>query len=113
MNIEIPNATWKDRILYFAGQRRAYLIEGDSMLPTLNDGDAVLIKPTKKIVVGDIILADHPFKSSVTILKRVAGISVDGALTLSGDNVAESTDSRSFGDVPLESIIGRVTCRLK
>ncbi|MFZ1702165.1 MAG: nickel-type superoxide dismutase maturation protease [Pyrinomonadaceae bacterium] len=113
MDNEIPNATWKDRVLYFAGRRQAYLIEGDSMLPTLNDGDAVLIKPTRDIVVGDVILAYHPFKSSVTILKRVAEVAADGSLTLSGDNLAESTDSRSFGAVSVESIIGRVICRLK
>lgn len=83
------------------------------MLPTLKEGDAVLITSPADIKVGDIVLTGHPYRSSVTILKRVAEFRADGALLLTGDNAAESTDSRSFGAVSIESIIGRVICRLK
>lgn len=82
------------------------------MSPTLNSGDAVLVDTRANINVGDIVLADHPYKSSVTILKRVAEISADGRISLTGDNQAESTDSRTFGPVSIKSIIGRVECRL-
>lgn len=82
------------------------------MSPTLNSGDAVLIDPRAKINVGDIVLADHPYKSSVTILKRVAEMNADGSISLLGDNGAESTDSRTFGPVSIKSIVGRVECRL-
>ena len=83
------------------------------MLPTLKDGDVVLLDHKAKPAAGDIVLANHPFKKSVKILKRVSGFDAKGDLILTGDNAAESTDSRSFGAVPLKYLIGKVTCRLK
>ncbi len=83
------------------------------MLPTLKDGDAVLINPNARLQVGDIVLANHPYKKSVKILKRIREFADNGDLFLIGDNAAESTDSRTFGLVSLEYIKGKVTCRLK
>ena len=83
------------------------------MSPTLNDSDAVLIKPGAKVKVGDLVLAKHPYKLSVTIVKRVTEILPDGALILKGDNPVESTDSRSFGSISPDRAIGTVVCRLK
>ena len=111
MGIEFRPPNWMERLLYFAGRRIAFLVQGDSMSPALNDGDTVLVRPRVDINVGDIVLADHPYRSSVTILKRVARIA-DGRVTLAGDNEAASTDSRTFGPVSIKSIIGRVECRL-
>ena len=112
MGSELRPPTWKERLLYFLGRRIAFLVEGDSMSPTLNDGDTVLIHPGAAIGVGDIVLAEHPYKSSVTILKRVSGLDADGLVNLTGDNEVESTDSRTFGPVSIKSVIGRVVCRL-
>ena len=83
------------------------------MLPGLKDGDAILINPSEKIAEGDVVLARHPFKESVKILKRLKNFTDTGDLYLVGDNAAESTDSRSFGAVPSEYLIGKATCRLK
>jgi len=105
-----PN--WTERLLYLLGRRIAFLVQGDSMAPALSDGDTVLIDPRAAIAVGDIVLADHPYKSSVTILKRVSGIETDGRVSLIGDNDTESTDSRTFGPISIKSIVGRVECRL-
>ena len=112
MRTELRKPTWTERLLYFLGRRTAFLVEGDSMSPTLNSGEAVLIDPRAKIDVGDIVLADHPYKSTVTILKRVAEVNADGSIRLLGDNDVESTDSRTFGPVSIKSVIGRVECRL-
>lgn len=106
-------ANWKDRILYFLGRRRAFLVTGGSMLPTLNDGDVVLIGSTADISLGDIVVAQHPYKQSVKILKRVSEIDAEGRLLLTGDNPSESTDSRTFGTVSLEYVYGKAVCRLK
>ena len=113
MENELPKAKWKDRILYYLGRRRAFLVEGNSMAPALKSGAVVLIHRHAKIKSGDLVLAKHPYKSSVSILKRVAEIEPDGGLVLIGDNSLESTDSRTFGAVSIESIIGPVICRLK
>lgn len=108
----LPKATWMHRLQYSMGRLLGYVISGDSMSPTLNEGDAVLIKPNAKPRVGDIILARHPYKTSVKIVKRVSEILPDGALILIGDNPVESTDSRSFGSISRDHIIGRVVCRI-
>ena len=83
------------------------------MLPTLKDGDAVLIDPKAEVEVGDIVLANHPFKQSVKILKRISEISADDKFSLTGDNADESSDNRSFGEISKKDILGKVSCRLK
>lgn len=113
MEDELRQANWKDRVLYFLGRRRAFLVEGNSMSPTLSSGDAVLIDPNAEAKIGDMVLVNHPYKTSVTILKRVSEIGANGNLMLTGDNPAESTDSRTFGAVSIECLIGKVVCRLK
>ena len=106
-------ANWKDLILYRLGRRRVFLVKGDSMTPTISSGEAVQVQRVEKYAIGDIVLADHPYKKGLRILTRVARIEHDGALQLIGDNPAESTDSRTFGAISIESILGRVVCRLK
>jgi len=108
----LREANWKDRIMYAVGRRKIFRVQGDSMLPTLKDGDAVMIIPTKSIAPGDVVLANHPYKSSVKILKRVSEINDDGRYLLIGDNPAESTDSRAFGSLSIEYIQGKAVCRL-
>jgi nickel-type superoxide dismutase maturation protease len=109
----MKEANWKERIWFFLGRRKGFLVEGNSMLPALKDGDAVLIERSEKVSEGDIVLVNHPFKESVKILKRVKNFDDKGDLFLAGDNRDESTDSRTFGAVPLKYLIGKVTSRLK
>ena len=98
--------------MYRIGRRRAFLVEGDSMMPTLKNGDSVLIDTKAKIGIGDLVLANHPYKSSVKIIKRITDITRTGELKLTGDNPAESTDSRTFGRVSKANLIGKVVCLL-
>jgi nickel-type superoxide dismutase maturation protease len=113
MENDLPEANWTERILFFLGRRKGFLVEGNSMLPALKDGDAVLINPKVKFAAGDIVLARHPFKESVKILKRISEITPDGKYILTGDNAAASTDSRSFGEIPAKDVLGKAVCRLK
>ena len=113
MNNVIKKAGLKELALYVLGRRTAFLIEGDSMLPTLTDGDRVLVANHVNIEVGDVVLAKHPYKMSVKIVKRISSVGDDGRLTLIGDNPDTSTDSRAFGTVSLESVIGKVTSKLR
>ena len=83
------------------------------MAPTLADGDVVLVKPVSKPVVGNIVLVQHPYKKSVKIIKRIAAAEENGRYELRGDNPAESTDSRTFGCVPLKYILGEAVGLLK
>ena len=83
-------------------------IKGDSMWPSLNDGDEVecLRFFDQEISVKDLIVFKHPFKSSVTCLKRVKSISSKG-IFVEGDNPdpLASEDSHNFGLVKIDSII--------
>jgi nickel-type superoxide dismutase maturation protease len=95
------------------GRRLGFNVQGTSMVPALKDGETVLVDPHAGVEAGDIVLARHPYKQSVKVLKRVREIDAAGRLFLVGDNAAESTDSRTLGLFPVESIIGTAVCRLK
>lgn len=85
------------------------------MAPTLVSGDEVLIDPRayrhRAPAAGDVVVCLHPYQRDVRIVKRVARVE-DGRCTLTGDQPDESTDSRSFGTVAFDRILGRVTARL-
>lgn len=85
------------------------------MIPLLKAGDEVLVNPrayrNHAPCVGDIVVAQRPNRSTVAMIKRVSSKLEDGRIILLGDNPDASTDSRSFGPVPLENIIGKVTSK--
>lgn len=82
------------------------------MLPALASGDDVLYAPGLAATPGDFVVARHPFDTSVLLIKRVERFDDRGYAWLVGLNPAASTDSRSFGAVPPDRLLGRVTCRL-
>lgn len=108
---DLPEFDWFETTAYYLGWREVWSVEGDSMYPTLRDGDLVIVNPHDEIRVGDIVLASHPFKSSIKMVKRVAEVTADGRYFLLGDNAIESEDSRSFGAIRAGDVIGRVTSR--
>jgi len=79
-------------------------VVGTSMSPTLAPGDRlVAIRRWRPLRQGDVVVLTDPTSPHRRIVKRVRAI--DGArATVLGDNEAASTDSRSFGDVPVASI---------
>ncbi len=83
---------------------------GESMQPTLLDGDEVLVAAYGRRAPqrGDVVLLQHPLHSDVRVIKRVASLEADRVF-VQGDNPAQSTDSRSFGGVPRSNILGRIT----
>ena len=89
------------------------MVEGDSMLPLLKDGDGLLIDPDAEVVPGDIVLAKHPFKKRVMIVKRLAEVDENGNYVLIGDNPEESSDSRTFGALSKKHILGKAIGKLK
>lgn len=85
------------------------------MAPLLEPGDEVLVDPRAFRRTpprpGDIVVARHPYRTDLLLIKRVAQVLENGNCTLEGDNQSESTDSRAFGSLPAERIMGRVTSR--
>lgn len=93
---------------------RRWEVSGRSMLPALEPGDWLIVERVRPggrpVQPGDIVLARDPRERARMLIKRVARVDDDGAWLL-GDNPAESTDSRQFGPVALDEVVGRVRWR--
>lgn len=85
-------------------------ISGDSMWPTYPDGSQFFLNPCsiEDLSVGDIVLAQHPFHSTIQIVKRIQSIQSQ-TVFLVGDNPdpLASEDSHNFGAVRHQAILGR------
>ena len=105
-----------DLLLWGLRRRKRYRVVGSSMLPTLRPDQQVLVDVgayrRRRPTPGEIVVARHPFRSDMKLIKRVEAVEPDGGLRLVGDNPAASTDSRSLGIVAPQFLEGRVQCRL-
>ena len=84
-----------------------------SMEPALRPGDWLLVRRTRRIRPGQIVLARHPARPDLLLVKRAAR-RVDGGWWLESDNpaaAAGAVDSRRFGAVPAPLIEGRLLAR--
>jgi nickel-type superoxide dismutase maturation protease len=81
------------------------------MMPALVPGERVLFDRLAYVRgqprVGDVVLARHPARPGVRMVKRVAEVYPEGGFVLLGDNADESTDSRTVGTFRREDIVGR------
>jgi nickel-type superoxide dismutase maturation protease len=84
-----------------------------SMEPALHPGDWLFVRRTRRIRPGQIVLARHPGRPELLLVKRAAR-RVDGGWWLESDNPgAGAVDSRRFGAVPGDLIEGRVLGRYR
>ncbi|CAN6475336.1 unnamed protein product [Victoria cruziana] len=113
-------------------------VHGNSMKPTLNpgskafpvsmSGDLVLVEKLclnkYKFSNGDVVVFGNPNNHKQTLVKRMIALPGDwlripetyeimkvpeGHCWVEGDNYNSSTDSRSFGPIPLGLVKGRAT----
>ncbi|HWG94378.1 MAG TPA: S26 family signal peptidase [Mycobacteriales bacterium] len=83
------------------------LVAGPSMLPTLADGDALLVRWGAAARPGDVVVARFPARPGLLVVKRA--VRPDGGLWwVEGDSSAVADDSRRYG--PAE-VLGRVVLR--
>jgi len=96
--------------------------DGNSMEPTIRSGDVLFVNrmsyglrlPGRAGYVvrwadpadGDVVV--FPVPSGGIAVKRSVGACEDGGFMAMGDNPRLSYDSRSFGPVSADSVIGRV-----
>ena len=59
---------------------------------------------------GHVVIATDPREPTRTVVKRAAEVTALD-VTLLGDNPDHSTDSRTYGPVPYEAVLGRVVWR--
>lgn len=102
-------------LAWVVGRRRRIRVSGQSMEPTLHDGEYVLIHPGRRHPTpGGLAVARHPTEldpvgeGRMLVIKRVGDWDADG-VWLTSDNPAAGTDSRTWGRLPVEDIVGTVT----
>ena len=87
-------------------------VEGPSMVPMLTHGDVVLCQYGARVRPGAIVVARHPLRQELFVLKRAVERRAGGWWLLSDNSQVES-DSRDYGAVPDELVLGRVLCRIR
>lgn len=82
-------------------------VKGVSMQPTLQDGQFLILNTLDKdIKVGDIVVIEPLICAGGTyIIKRVTNIE-DDKVFVEGDNKDHSLDSRTFGWIRKDAIMG-------
>lgn len=91
-------------------------VQGSSMAPTLLPGEWLVVErrtyAARQPRVGEIVLAADPRDADRELIKRVAAVDLEaGTLELLGDAPEASTDSRSFGTIPIAAVRWRVVAR--
>ena len=111
----LPEANYREFLLWLLRQRKRFQVTGNSMLPLLKPNEEVLVAPSayRKSLpdVGDVVVLVHPIRSELILVKRIAAIDLDNNCFLLGDNLTESQDSRHWGTVKYTNLIGKVTSR--
>ena len=98
------------------------ITEGHSMVPAIRPGTVLVVNKLgyglklpgtgtyllrwSQPETGDVVVFYAP--GGETAVKRCTGITGDGNFFARGDNEKESYDSRSYGPVPVDHIIGKV-----
>lgn len=96
------------------GRLRAVEVAGESMLPALRPGDWLLVWTHGRPAPGDVVVAGHPERPDLLIVKRVAHRARDGWWLESDNQRAPGRrDSWDFGAVPDALVIGRVAARYR
>ncbi len=92
-----------------------FKIADRSMLPNFEEGDFVLIEKFSyslgKPRENDVVVLRHPH-SKKYLLKRVAK-TINGTIFVEGDNKAESVDSRQFGPISRNNVVGKVLVHIR
>ena len=84
------------------------------MSPTFREGDKVFYKKylinKSNLKIGQVVIFRHPIQDRIQI-KRIKQIK-ENCVEVIGDNSKYSIDSKSFGFVQNEKIIGIVTSKI-
>jgi nickel-type superoxide dismutase maturation protease len=107
---------WDDRavsLLPFGLAR----VDGASMVPAYYEGDLLLVRygpaAVSRLRAGSVVLARDPRQPELIIVKRAARREGAAGWWLLADNEFALGDSRQFGAVAPELILGRVVGRLR
>jgi len=92
-----------------------YVVEGESMTPELSPGERVVVNKAaywfRKPKAGDLVVLRDPTQRERLLIKRIDRPVGEGAWLVLGANEQASTDSRHFGPVGRELLVGKVWFR--
>ncbi|GHB18707.1 S26 family signal peptidase [Streptomyces xanthochromogenes] len=86
---------------------------GTSMVPTLLHGDQLLVHYGAELRIGDVAVLRHPLQQDLLIVKRLMELRESGWWVLGDNTDDEVVDSRAFGAVPVDLVLGRVRGRYR
>ncbi|MDR2393730.1 MAG: signal peptidase I [Treponema sp.] len=98
------------------------ITEGQSMVPAIKPGSVLVVNklayglrfPWSEVYLvwwavpkqGDVVVFYTPYREIA--VKRYAGLAENHAFLALGDNRRQSYDSRAYGPIPLNNILGKV-----
>jgi nickel-type superoxide dismutase maturation protease len=82
-----------------------------SMEPGLRPGDWLLARRTRRVRPGQLVLAWHPQRPGLLLVKRAAWEEPGGWWLASDNAAAGAVDSARFGLVPAEQVVAVVLAR--
>jgi nickel-type superoxide dismutase maturation protease len=80
------------------------------MEPTMSNGEWWVVRRTRSVRAGDVVLLEHPLRPHALVIKRIER-AAEGGWWVLGDNADASEDSRQFGVVPTANVVGRLWFR--
>ncbi len=80
-------------------------------MPTINSGDFLIYKPLRSQInllkEGLLVVIKHPLKNEMLLVKRIYKLNLP-IVEVRGDNDQHSIDSRQFGIIKKEQVVGIV-----
>lgn len=101
---------WEGHDWYVLGLTKVRIV-GPSMEPEIRNGDTYIAATGLRPRVGGVVVLRHPDRPNLLTVKRVVREESEG-WWVEGDNPEHSTDSRQFGLVSSDDIIGRLLVRI-
>jgi nickel-type superoxide dismutase maturation protease len=92
-------------LVVLAVNRSLVEVRGPSMRPTLWDGERLVTVPARRgwLSPGQVVVVEDPTEPGHLVVKRLTGIG-SGRVEVRGDDPASSTDSRTWGPVPVRAV---------
>ena len=131
LNTLVQLACWSSLTLQYIAA--PVFAKGSSMTPTLPNASIVVVNRLGNCTLGDVVACKSPLEPGKFVCKRIVGIEGDEVLLdprvqsnpenlrfvvprnhvyLLGDNLMTSHDSRYYGPIPTQNIVGKVSLML-
>ncbi|MER6198744.1 nickel-type superoxide dismutase maturation protease [Streptomyces sp. NPDC001586] len=88
-------------------------VTGPSMVPTLANGDRVVVRYGAAVRPGDVVVLRHPFQQDLLLIKRAVERRPGGWWVLGDNPYNETGDSTVYGPVPAELVLATAVLRFR